>query len=368
MSFFRRRAARESALLIDVGSGSVGAAYLSHGGASKPALLHAVRVPTDEHEPAKAVAEAVKRVVTEGAPLLRDATGSGHASRAVVAIASPWQKLHAETVRKEAPAPFSVTNGVLKELTEPKGETPMGFEKLDATIIAILLNGYQVREPIGKKAKNAEAVVVTTYAEQRLMDGTRKALRELAHIREASFVSFPWISYEAIRELYPHERDYLILDAAGRATDISVVSRGLLADSASAAKGTRILTARTPNAANGTEALESGVHVIRDLADKSAYESGKQEWLDCIVEALGLLAKRQALPRTIFLLADPDTLNYVQTLMDEDRVRSLWLTSEQLSVMPVAPSQLSARIVADSHDANDAFMLLVASEALRTNR
>lgn len=365
MLFFKRRAKRESALLIDIGSGSIGAAYLSYGGARKPALHHAVRMPIAEHDASGAVAEVIKRVVTEGSPLLRDATGSGYASRAIVSIASPWQELRVRTARKESVDPFAVTHGVLAELTEPKDEPAMGFSRLASVTIAILLNGYQVKEAIGKRAKNAEAVTVTTYAEERLMESVKQALREHAHVRAVSVISFPWLSYAAIRDLYPHERDYLILDAAGRATDISVVSRTLLADTATATKGVATLTSRASHPISGNETLEAGVHVIRDFADASAYETGKQEWLASIKEALGALAKRQALPRTIFLLADADALAYVKALMDDPSIRSLWLTDEPLSVLPVRPAELSGRVAADAHDANDLFLLLLAAHALR---
>lgn len=359
MWFFKRGNPRESVLLLDVRSSGVGAAYASFEGAV-PVLHHAVRIPSKPsiESVKEALNKALALTLSAGAPVLRDATGSARVHRAIVSVGSPWQRTAIETLKKETDAPFTFTPGVLASMTEKVRHLQAGYTEATTAVIATLLNGYEVREPFGRRTTRAAAVVVETSVEEKIAEIVATALREKLHIRDTTFVSSQWLTYGVLRNLYPHEREYVIVDADRNATEVTLVARGLLSRVASAQAGTEVLHGTHPEGTAG--AVERGVRVIKDLAPTSALAEGRTLWLEKVVGALTALSKDQALPRTLFLLTEEEDVPFMKTLLDDTTVRSLWLTDTPLSILPVMCGQLTAHVKTNGHGDSNPFLMLMA--------
>lgn len=358
MWFFKRRDARESVLLLDVRSSGVGAAYASFEGET-PVIHHAVRVPSKPsiESVKEALNKALALTLSAGAPVLRDATGSARVHRAIVSVGSPWQRTAIETLKRETDAPFTFTPKVLASMTEKVRHLQAGHTEATTAVIATLLNGYEAREPFGRRTTRAAAVVVETSVEEKLAEIVVTALREKLHIRDTTFVSSQWLTYGVLRNLYPHEREYVIVDADTNATEVTLVARGLLSRVASAQAGTGVLHGIHPE---GVGAIERGVRVIKDLAPTSALAEGRAAWLQKVVGALTALSKDQALPRTLFLLTEEEDVPFMKTLLDDTSIRSLWLTDTPLSILPIMCGQLSAHVKTNGHGDCNPFLMLMA--------
>lgn len=363
MSLFRKKRI-DAAIVVDIGSGSVGAAYLTLSKGTRPTLHYGVRIKHREmSDVAATVKEAVRSLVAHGSSMLRDATGSGRADVALVAVASPWQRTHVEERVRDAETAFPVTRGLLEELSKADENLPEGHDPLDSAIIATSLNGYAIEEPVGKRAKRLEAVVMSSSIERLFKSAADNALKSEAHLTGAAFASFPWVSYSSLSALYPHERDYLIMDAAGLATDITLVSRGRVARVASCGAG--LATLLSPRIEAGAESIEEGVHVTRDTKTERFNAAGAKDWLAGCIFAFKDLSEHQALPRKLFLLADETFGQTVKTLLADASVRSLWLSDEPLSIIIVSPSQLQSAIVPLGQGSDDIFLMLAGYHAAR---
>lgn len=359
MWFFKRAPARESMLLLDIRSSGVGAAYVSFKGA-KPVLQHVARVsskPTIEAVK-EALNKALSLTISAGAPMLRDATGSAHVHSALVSVGTPWQRTAIETLRREAETPFTFTPSVLASMTQKVRHLQAGHTEATTAVIATLLNGYEVREPFGRRTTNAAAVVVETSVDGKIAEIVSTALREKLHIRHTTIVSSQWLTYGVLRNVYPHERDYIIVDANQDATDVTLVARGLMSRVASAQAGTRVL--HGAHAEGEVGQIMEGVRIIRDLAPTSALSEGKAQWIQKVVDALTALSKDQALPRSLFLLTEERDASFIKALLDDGAVRSLWLTDEPLSILPILTASLSAQVTANGNGDTDPFLMLMA--------
>ncbi len=362
--WFLRRKRVDSVLLLDIGSGSVGAAYLTLAEGTKPTLHYGVRVRHKEGtDVGTTMKEAIRSLVSHGSAMLRDASGTGRADAALVAVASPWQHTHVEKRAKEAAEPFAVSSGLVRDLVSAEEKLLEGHVHADTAIIATLLNGYEVKEPHGKRVKRLEAVVMNSSIDEALKKSAEDALKGEAHIRNVTFASFPWVSYASLSALYPHERDYLVMDAAALATDITVVAQGRIARVASCGAGVRALAKKSSPA--GEEKVEGGIHVRRDTSEAKAAPGGKSAWLTSTVRALKDLSEHQALPRMLFLLADDTYASDVKAMLTDESVRSLWLSDDPLSIITVTPAQLQAAIVPVGEGTDDIFLMLVAYHAAR---
>ncbi len=358
----------KSIALIDIGSGSVAGGYLSNG-KEGPTLEYTVRVPialrTDEplaFAMLRALAEVDHRLTVEGASELRRRTGSGSVTEVLVSVASPWQDTSVRTEHVEEAKPFTFTRSLMKSLlqkaTQPKPDRIDSGE----SVIVTLLNGYQTTQPFGKEAKRADVVILSSSIEKTVAESIETELRRNYHTRTISFVAFAPLAYAVFRDAYPREKDYLIIDAAGESTDIAFVKHDFLEAVLTVPSGVNTLlrtfgkaTSPTPDMAEAKD----GVHLTR-TADDSKTIRARTKWISDILETLKVFSEQHALPRTIFLLADDPVRDYVRRTLDDVALRSLWLSDEPLSVLPVLPSQFASYIKTGPSATGDAFLMMLA--------
>ncbi len=98
------------------------------------------------------------------------------------------------------------------------------------SVIATILNGYDIPDPIGKKVNRAEVVILSSTLERDATEQIQKRVRRLYHTHAIGFIGFAPAAYAALRDLYPHERDFLILDVTNENTNLAFVRHGLLVD------------------------------------------------------------------------------------------------------------------------------------------
>ena len=66
------------------------------------------------------------------------------------------------------------------------------------------------------------------------------------------------------------------------------------------------------------------------------------------------------MPRTIFLLADGETRDFLKRLLDSDPLRSLWLSEEPFKIVPVLPAQFTEVVLFRGTASGDAYLAMLA--------
>lgn len=373
---------RSSVVLIDIGSSSVGGAYAHYEDGKPVAMYYSVRQDIEQRttesaneDIGTAMLRTLEAVCTEliekGAPTLRRETGSGHAASVVVSVAAPWQETK---VRTETIAPgksFVFTRSLLSEVVSSHEQIPEGRVRSGESVIATILNGYEIRNPIGMRAKRAEVVILSSTLDSQITKEIQKRVRHFYHTHNITFAAFAPIAYAVMRELYPHEKDFLVLDVSGEGTDLAFVKNGLLVDVATTPHGTNALLTATrtaermtveeeARAARATFVPPNYVNPDRNARFASRVEAAKEEWLLDLTGLLKQFAESHPLPRTLFLLADDGARDYLRRALDSQTLHSLWLSDEPLSIIPVLQEQFSSRVKAVAEAEGDIFLAILA--------
>lgn len=374
--WFFRKARHASAVLIDLSASRAAGAYAYYPAGSPPVICYSAETPVQpraEESLESALLRALDRVgqqlIEEGAPELRRQTGSGRPDDVIVSVAAPWQDAR---VRRQAIAPgkeFAFTRRVLREAVLNDGDPGPGRVRLPDLVVATILNGYDVPEPIGMRAKRAEVIVLTASIDATLHEEVRRRVRRLYHTHDVSFTSFAAAAYSALRAKYPHERDFLILDVSPRATDLAFVKEGRLADVASLPSGVESLLIAVRSAERLTVAEEAA----REPAEQPGYvspernarfskrtEEARAAWVRELTTLFRKFAERHALPRTLFLIADPTAHDYLRRTLDSSALHALWLSDEPLTVVSVTAEQLASAVRARGQGSPDAYLSLLA--------
>jgi cell division ATPase FtsA len=235
------------------------------------------------------------------------------------------------------------------------------------SVIASMLNGYDTTHPYGRYVSRAEIVLLTSTLEKEAAQQIEKSLQRAFHTHELKITAFAPIAYEVFRALYPHQEDFIVLDVSGSGTDIIMVKRGLLSAVVAVPFGTHELCSMVREAsARAQKDAEALISEPVNAAFEKECEEIQKSWIVSLHAAFLRFSTKEALPRTIFLLADTDVRAYIKRILDERELKSLWLTDDPLSIIALEPSHLASRVTTRGQGTGDLYMALLALFVART--
>lgn len=330
--FFEKKKS-ESVVLIDISADSVAGAYATFTRGAQPTLIYTHRLPIKVHtgEPlGKAMIRTLSvlgnALICEGAPALLRATGSGSAHSIFVSVDAPWQKTLVHTKHFEQDEPFAFTKNMVTAALEETAIASSEQILVDESIISTALNGYETRDPYGKKTNRAAIIVLTSYIDEHVAKGIQAALRSLYHTEDILPIAGSSLRYQAMRTAFPHERDALILDATGQMASLALVRGGLL-----------ITLLEIP-------------HPTKDAP----------VWIQRVMTSLKEISEQFPLPRTLFLLARESEPESLREMFDTAKLNSLWPSDSQPKIVSVLGSHLSGFVRQTTTASPDLSMLLMA--------
>jgi hypothetical protein len=326
---------KESLVLIDISAGSVAGAYVHCVEGAKPAMLFNRRLPIEvkgdePHERAmlRALQILGEVLVREGAPALARFAGSGSADTILVSVDAPWQATNVRTEVLERKTPFVFTKAMVTTAIEKTSVTAAGKILADESIIGTILNGYETRQPYGKKVHRASIIVLTSLIDEKVSASIASTLRGLFHTKNILSIASSSLRYQAMRFAFPHERSAIILDAMGPLLSISLMRR-------------RLLVAVT-------EVTESiSVKDTGTLVQK-------------IVDELTELAKKFPLARTIFLISPEEDAAELGKALSAAKLAGLWLSDNPPTIVSVLANHISEFVQQATTTPPDLSLLLMA--------
>lgn len=351
-----------SMVLITIGSSAVSGAYAYYESGKTPVIhfstRHVIELRTEENLKSamlRALDEVGTDLIEKGSSVLRRETGNGHVDGVLVSVAGPWQDTNVRTETINPGKPFTFTRAMLSEVISSTAAVPEDRVGFGEQVIATILNGYDIPDAIGKKANRAEVVILSSTLDKEVTEQVRTRLRKLYHTHTITFAAFAPVTYAVLRDLYPHERDFLVLDVAAEDTDLAFVKGNLLVDVGTIPVGLNTLLAATRSAERMTVEEESGISP--KLGEQPGYinpdrnarfsvrvETARDEWLKGLSELLKKFAQQHALPRTLFVLTPPNARDYLKRSLDSHILHALWLSDEPLSIITVTSEQFTSKV------------------------
>lgn len=332
--------------LIDVSSSSVRAAYALLSQNAPVRIVYENRVPIEVRGEGivgtsmlRALDAALRDLKSKGGPELRKATGDGGAELAFTCVCAPWQKASVRTEKYVDEKEFLITESLIKDALSKAPDAPHETRTEEA-VVATLLNGYEVHAPVGKRATNASIIILTASMEQESFGVMRRALAGVAHEGTSGYASFSSTCYRALVRAFPHEKDYIAVRVSGDATELAFTSRGFPIRTAAVAVGINAFERAAK--ASGLSGFSASTDTKSGVIDREgnvklaeALQGAETSWTRAVSEVLKDFAGTNALPRTIFLVADEETTGFLARLIDSPDIHALWLSDEALSIIPL---------------------------------
>ena len=377
---------RSSVVLITIGSSSISGAYAHYKQEGLPTIYYSVtehieaRAGEDQSSAMLRTLDTIgSSLIETGAPSLRRETGSGSVNGVLISVAGPWQETKVRTQTIQPGKPFVFTKAMLSDVIASSSHVSEDRISFGESVIATILNGYEIPHAIGKTASRAEVVILSSTLDKMVTEEIRKRVRRLYHTHTITFTAFAPVAYSVLRGLYPHEKDFLVLDVGADGTDLAFVKGGLLVDVGTLPLGMNKLLSATRAAERMTIEEEVGamqrtsmlpgyVNPDRNARFSIRADAARDEWLTGLTNLLKEFAEFHALPRTLFLLAEPHARDYLKRTLDSQILHALWLSDEPLCIISVLPEQFTSRVRAQGEGDMNIFLSILALYQRRLNK
>ena len=248
--------------VFDIGSSSVGGILFQHHPNKLSEVLTSARFSTDFfpdldfqkiqrslHKTFERTIAALKRRMPKDWKR-PDAT--------IIIFSSPYYISQNKVIRFSKPKPFEITEKTLEEIVvneiaafKKKWEAEhQPVEILEYEEMKINLNGYPIKKPIGKHALSVEISLHVSLGIKIIQDKLRECIAHSFGVMPLLFRSFPFVAFNALKDVVDISRDLLLIDIGGEITDLAMIKGGVLEEVISFPFGENLLIRRIASVFN----------------------------------------------------------------------------------------------------------------------
>ena len=243
-------------------------------------------------------------------------------------FSSPWHTSQTRIAKSTLSQPSVIIPQIINSLVDAE---KMAFEKayasrvsvesswrvalLEQKIMRISLNGYATQNPYGKSAQDIDVALYISMGSQSFLDEINHLVEKIFHRGIDQYHSLPFVSFSALRDIFPGREHFLMCGIGGEITDLSLVKNNLLVETVSFPKGRMtlmrdavMLLKRQPEEMLSMLTLHfEGLRGEDALSVKlnEIIEQGKKEWQESFRGAIVELRSRNFLANDIEILAHP---------------------------------------------------------------
>lgn len=388
-----KRKKAEGAIMIDVGSGSVGgaAAIFRHG--EKPRIVFETRedFPIQNRlnhqrlfsltmDSANRVFEVLSK---KGLPRLIDSDGRKVSLKRIICnFSSPWHVSTTKNLHFKFEKPFAISvpfindvlshesnnfvSKVLKDTSNKSfdhGERPLIFGQ---EVLAAFVNGYPVLSPMDLRANEFEMVLFMSAFPANLIKGFEKICgKSFPHI-EPDFISETSMYFHVLKDLFPEEGSFIIVHISGETTDVSVIKKNVITETISFPLGRNFIIRRlidevpgvTPAVALSMIKVNSEGVATPKLSEKLTriLSQAEADWIELFGDSMRDFAEDFFLPTRVFVLAGDNSAKTFSDLITKKKLPVRGIGTPPLVAEEADSALFSSSVESTSHIDYDPFL------------
>lgn len=238
------------ALIIDVGSGSVGMSLIhAEEGKKKPKVIWShrefalMRDTSDFENDLRLITTTLVNAFLEfGSSGLKDLKAYDNSlkvEKIQVSLAAPWSYTVTKKVNYSDEHPFTVDKDLVKELAESAHKESLkameeaglirkNLTLVDNDVIGISINGYVVHELSGHSGRTLELFHVVAVAQNILIKTIKDSRDKIIPKAKLETHSFMYLFYQALTKMHPDTSEVCLIDVTKEATEVGIVREGVL--------------------------------------------------------------------------------------------------------------------------------------------
>ena len=274
-------------------------------------------------------------------------------NRCSVYLASPWYASQVRVAKASRPTTFVVSQSVLddmvtreikafedEEMAQHKG-THNALRAIEKQTLQVTLNGYPNASPIGVSVKELALSVFISVAPEHMLARIEEILTHTYH-KSVSFATSLSATFLVVRDFFPHQEEYLLMDIGGEVTDISLVRENTLVQSVSFPFGRNYILRKLARGL-GRSLDEAAVFCMLYAEDKveasmkascdKILGEAKNRYLEAFQNALYSLSSEISVPDTLMLSSGADVSEWFTQIITHEDFHQYALSGKELKVV-----------------------------------
>ncbi len=370
MSFFSKKEKKELVLIFDIGSSSIGGAFVELSPSLAPKVIKSIREPIRLEEVLNVDRFRVYAMHTLHKVVKQMCDSKiGAPKRIFCVLASPWYASQTRVINYEKNSPFVFTQKLadsliaseIKIFEEEHGIGKEGSNTVRAIELRSMkttLNGYTTSNPINQKATNLKMTIFVSMSEESVLAEIEEAIwRHFPHL-EIKFSSFLVASFSLARDMFINNNSFLLINIGGEVTDIAIVKEDVLKEAATFPMGSHFITrgiskslqCSIEDAYSSVMLYESGNMLQKnEVVFQDSLKKLRGEWLSKFQSTLSSLSSDISIPAAVFITVDPSlakffsetirTEQFNQYTLTESKFRLIFLNSDALGGIAEVPEE-----------------------------
>jgi len=367
--------------VIDIRSGSVGAALLSYTAEGKPHIHWSHRQSVDfltEHDTDRlihmtqqALEETAEKIHDEGlkksARIHEQEVGLGSVR---CFFAAPWQVGSPQEITITNEEEFTVDQKQI-ELAKDKAESLFSedtisrfgtesenFKQLTTAVFSVWCNGYQLENPLGVTTDNLRVATYVSMLPDRVKQLTENNISNHLHPDKLSLHSFTAAVHKTFTQAFTHPKTFLVINIDEEMTQLLVVNSGVLMGAVSYPLGSHFLI-RTLAKALDVPAADARTRLKQYQEDEAetktqstvnqVVDKSRDRWQELLVSSLDQFSENISIPNYAFVLSNHATSPVFADFAGDVSVKEHLLTDDTFRIHEVTDKLLTNHIKAADH-------------------
>lgn len=390
-SFLFRKHKEQSSIVFDINAESVGAAIVLSKPDAEPRVIYMCREyffhGAFAEKSARQVIDAMREAFARLEVFLAKNILSHPIFRAYApvnahyAFSAPWLESKIKTVTLEWPEPTLVTEKFIAALVEREGAafkaelaarpgaSKTSFIVIENKVTSIRLNGYEVAEPYGKRAKTADVSLCISAIPTEIRDAVAFPAAGKVRSRKNYFSSFSSAAAEVIKKSVD-QKEFVVLDILGPLTEIMIVRHGLLSAGATIPVGDDMLINAVAKhfSLSHAEALsrikmfsKGHMHDEAASAMKKIIVQERAVWRAAFESTMNAAAQMLSVPPAVFVIARADDAPFFVRTLRKESIVEFGVDRVPVRQTLVTEAFLKSEISVDQGVSGDLALLLLCA-------
>lgn len=384
----------EVSLLIDLGNRSITSSFVVFSRNNVPRFLYTTKSELsilDKPEASKIFEDMVNlldemlKIVTKQSFALPYWKGKDKKlAHVMISFSSPWFVSKTKHIVLSKEISFIISQTFLddvvqkeeeifkKELLNNKDFKSDSFDIVEKSIVHTKINGYRLRNSVGKKAKTFDAFLFMSVIDESILKKISNIILKHTHIPREKILmhTFPLVSFSAIRDIFIDNQDFLLLDVTGETTSLTLVIDDVITGVVTVPSGKNFIIREITKTFDVPEEIALSMfhlYISKKMNDSDVLRieeiliNTEKEWAIYLENALIDLSPEMILPSRVYITADSDVANLYMDFLKLPKTDATSVFRKNIDLVRINENVLKSFYKNESVNQVDEFIVLLAT-------
>jgi len=178
------------------------------------------------------VEQELEKFITEAARyFIENELGQIDINDVSVIYSAPWYGIITQDIVIQKEQEFELTEKKFNEIVieQVKKNNKTDYDIIERHITHVILNGYELTNPFGKKAKELTISIYVSYLEKKCKKGMSEIVEKHTGAKEIHFGTQPLVSFLSLRDLLHMHHSYAQVHVTSETTEFYIIKQGAVA-------------------------------------------------------------------------------------------------------------------------------------------